>query len=211
MYLKSVQADPLIFSTKAFLAALAAGARSNKQKQSTLPRRMWRGEISMLTETITVERTACSLLPLDTLGGTIKAHIAAGDKATGKAEEHYKAAGLLLLEAKQRLPLESPGITWSAFLVGTCKIGTSRAYELIAIAEDRTSVAEVQAKGRERAARHAAKNKVARSSVSNGQSVHKIWLDRVAKKTVDADSMDLEVIEQFITARMSQRNAGALN
>lgn len=122
----------------------------------------------MLSQTI--ESRGTIFLPLDTLGGTIKAHIAAGDKASGKAEEHYKAAGLLLLEAKQRLPLESPGTKWTAYLVGTCRLQTSRAYELIAIAEGRTSVAEVQANGRERAARHAAKNKAARASVSNGQS-----------------------------------------
>jgi hypothetical protein len=110
-----------------------------------------------------------SLLPLDTLGATIKARVDAGDKATEKAEEHYKSAGLLLIEAKQRLPLESPGTKWTAYLVGICNIRMSRAYELIAVAEGRTTVAEVQAKGRERAARHAAKNKAARSSVSNGQ------------------------------------------
>jgi hypothetical protein len=111
-----------------------------------------------------------SLLPLDALGATIRARIDAGDKATTKAEEHYKSAGLLLLEAKQHLPVEQPGIRFTAYIVGECKMQTSRAYELIAIAEGRTTVAEVQADGRERAARHAAKNKAARDSVSNVKS-----------------------------------------
>lgn len=84
-----------------------------------------------------------------------------------KGDQYHKTAGILLLEAKRRLP--EFGLTWSAFLVGKCHLKTSRSYELIAIAEGRTTVAEVQAKGRERAARHAAKNKEARSSVSNGQ------------------------------------------
>lgn len=42
-----------------------------------------------------------SQLPLDTLGGTIKAHITAGDKAVDKAADHYKAAGFHLIEAKE--------------------------------------------------------------------------------------------------------------
>ena len=35
-----------------------------------------------------------SQLPIETLGATIKAHVAAGDKATEKAEQQYKAAGI---------------------------------------------------------------------------------------------------------------------
>ena len=126
-----------------------------------------------------------------------------------KGDQYHMTAGILLLEAKRRLP--EFGLTWSAFLIGKCHLQKSRSSELIAIAEGRTTLAEVQAKGRERAARFAAKNKVARSSVSNGQSAHKEWLDRMAKKTVDADSIDLGVIDQFATARMSQRKSGALN
>jgi hypothetical protein len=113
--------------------------------------------------------TGTSLVPLDTLAATIKARVEKGDKASNDAEGHYLAAGLHLVEAKKRLPIEAPGKTFSAYLTGQCKLQTSRAYELIAIAEGRTTVAEVQANGRERAARHAAKNKAARSSVSNGQ------------------------------------------
>lgn len=43
------------------------------------------------------ESVGTSLLPLDTLGGHIKAHITAGDRAAGKADEHYKAAGIALI------------------------------------------------------------------------------------------------------------------
>jgi hypothetical protein len=182
-------------------------ARSNKTETiGVATRGVARGDI-MLTETVAMERTAASVagesgLPCDKLANKIRVSVSKGD-------QYHITAGILLLEAKRRLP--EFGLSWSAFLVGKCHLQKSRSSELIAIAEGRTSVAEVQAKGRERAARFAAKNKVARSSVSNGQSAHKEWLDRLAKKTVDADANDLVVIEQFVTARMSRRKSGALN
>jgi hypothetical protein len=99
-------------------------------------------------------------LSCDDLANKIKVSVSKGD-------QYHQTAGILLLEAKRRLP--EFGLTWPAFLVGKCQLQKSRSAELIAIAEGRTTVAEVQAKGRERAARHAAKNKAARSSVSNGE------------------------------------------
>ena len=45
------------------------------------------------SETISVQRVASSLLPMDTLGATIKARVAKGDKATSDADGHYLAAG----------------------------------------------------------------------------------------------------------------------
>jgi phage N-6-adenine-methyltransferase len=97
----------------------------------------------MLTEAIAVAHTPGTLLPLDTLGGTIKAHIAAGDKATGKAEEHYKAAGIHLSEAKERVA-KIKGQTWPAFLIKHCQIGRRRADELISIADGRTSLVKIR-------------------------------------------------------------------
>src|SRR5665647_2484306 len=94
----------------------------------------------MFTETASGERRATGLDPLDTVAATIKARVVKGDKATSDADGHYLAAGLLLLEAKRRLPLEQPGIRWTAYVTGTCKIGTTRADELIAIAEERTTL-----------------------------------------------------------------------
>ncbi len=161
-------------------------------------------------EPVSAASTGNSLLPLDTLAATIKARIAAGDKASDKAEEHYKSAGLLLLEAKRRLPLEQPGMRWTAYLVGTCKIQTSRAYELIAIAEDRTSVAEIRANGRERAAKHAAKNKAARSSVTNGQSASPDpRAGRIIKILCGASDSELTLWEAFANERLSQRTVNA--
>src|SRR5262245_37742310 len=100
-----------------------------------------------------------TLLPIETLGATIKAQVAAGDKALDKAEEHYRSAGCRLIEAKERV-LRTRGLTWPAFLVGHCSLQRSRADELIAIANGTTTLAEVRARkaasmARTRAARAA--------------------------------------------------------
>jgi hypothetical protein len=97
----------------------------------------------MLTETVSGERTAGSLLPLDTLGRQIKVRIEKGDKATSDADGHYMAAGLDLLEARQRVA-RTKGLTWPAFLIKHCQIGKSTANKYIALAEGRTSMPEIR-------------------------------------------------------------------
>src|SRR4051812_23230532 len=92
------------------------------------------------------ERTS-SLGPLDTLGRLIKAQCEAGDRATEKAEDHYRSAGLRLLEAKERVS-NTPGMTWIRFLEECCSIKRSRADELIAIADGKITLVELRAKGR---------------------------------------------------------------
>ena len=61
---------------------------------------------------------------------------------------------------------------WAQLLKTKCDLGRSRAYELIAIAEKRKTVAEVRLVTAERVRKHAAANKTARhnSSVTNGQN-----------------------------------------
>lgn len=86
-----------------------------------------------------------SLIPLDTLGATIKAHVAKGDASIEKAEQHYKAAGIHLVEAKARIK-ETPGLTWPAFLNAHCSIRRSRADELIMIADGRTTLTDLRMK-----------------------------------------------------------------
>jgi hypothetical protein len=77
---------------------------------------------------------------------------------------------MYLLEAKKRLPVEQPGKMFTAYIVGECRMATSRAYELIAIAEGRTTIEEIRAKQRERRGRFDSKNKAARNSVPNGKT-----------------------------------------
>jgi hypothetical protein len=113
----------------------------------------------MLTETVSAAQTASSLLPLDTLAATINARIVKGDKATGDADGHYLSAGLMLLEAKRRLPIEQPGKRFTAYIVGECRMAPSRAYELIRVAEGKTTPEEIRAKANERKIKHRAKPK----------------------------------------------------
>ena len=79
---------------------------------------------------------------------TIKAHIAKGDKATDKAEQHYIAAGQHL----KTLKAEHTGSwsEWEALLRDRVGIGKSRASELMAIADGTKTLAEVRAGTAER-------------------------------------------------------------
>jgi hypothetical protein len=78
----------------------------------------------------------------------IKAHIAKGDQAQGKAEQHYVAAGLHL----KTLKAEHDGNwdEWAALLRTKCDLSTGRASELIQIADGRTSQEKIRAKDKER-------------------------------------------------------------
>ena len=82
---------------------------------------------------------------------TIKAHIAKGDKATDKAEQHYIAAGQHL----KTLKAEHTGSwsEWEALLRDRVGIGKSRASELMAIADGTKTLAEVRAGTAERTAK----------------------------------------------------------
>jgi len=78
----------------------------------------------------------------------IKAHIAKGDKAADKAEQHYIAAGQHL----KTLKAEHTGswTEWEALLRNRVGIGKSRASELMAIADGTKTLAEVRADTAER-------------------------------------------------------------
>jgi hypothetical protein len=74
---------------------------------------------------------------------TIRVHIAAGDKAAQKSNDHYVAAGLHL-----KTPKENHGGSWAeweALLRDKIGIGKSRASELMQIADGRKTVEQVRA------------------------------------------------------------------
>jgi hypothetical protein len=82
---------------------------------------------------------------------TIKAHIAKGDKAKDKAEQHYIAAGQHLKTLKAQRDVASGTWTeWEALLKTKIGIGKSRASELMQIADGRKTVAGVRADTAER-------------------------------------------------------------
>ena len=96
---------------------------------------------------------------------TIKAHIAAGDKAAEKSEQHYIAAGQHL----HTLKAEHGGTwaEWEKLLKTKVGIGKSRASELMAIADGTKTLEEVRAV----TARRTAKTKARLLSASSGENV----------------------------------------
>jgi hypothetical protein len=101
----------------------------------------------------------------------IKALVEKGDKAKDKSDQYYTAAGIHLKALKET------GIrtaAWEKLVRDKCGIGRSRAYELIAIADGRKTVAKLRLTKAESMRKHAAANKAARkaarSSTSGGQN-----------------------------------------
>jgi len=77
---------------------------------------------------------------------TIKAHIAKGDKAADKAEQHYIAAGQHLKQLKaEHDGHDGTWAEWEELLKEKIGIGKSRASELMAIADGTKTVEEVRA------------------------------------------------------------------
>ena len=81
----------------------------------------------------------------------IKVHIAKGDKAAEKAEQHYVAAGQYLKQLKANHA--GTWEEWEALLKSKVGIGKSRASELILIADGTKTITEIRASGAERKAR----------------------------------------------------------
>ncbi|TMJ91110.1 MAG: hypothetical protein E6G76_03995, partial [Alphaproteobacteria bacterium] len=81
----------------------------------------------------------------------IKAHIARGDKAKDKAEQHYIAAGQYLKELKDDCPDQKTFLEKVEKEVG---IGKSRTYELLQIGDGSKTVAGVRADTAKRVAKH---------------------------------------------------------
>jgi hypothetical protein len=77
----------------------------------------------------------------DQLIKAIKAHVEKGDQAKGKSEQHYASAGQYLKTLRKD---SSSKAAWEKLVKNRCGIGTSRAYELIQIADGRKTVADVR-------------------------------------------------------------------
>lgn len=81
-------------------------------------------------------------MPLPELAKRIVVLIEKGDAAKEKADQYYIAAGIHLKDMKARKP---GGTTWVEYVNEKCGLGKSRAYELMAIADGRTTVGETRA------------------------------------------------------------------
>jgi len=96
------------------------------------------------------EAETSALPSIEGLGKQIVALVEAGDKAKSESNDRFTSAGLMLFEAKSRVP------NFKAFLRDHCNgLSRSRAYELIDMALGKRE--EVRAKANERKARYRAR------------------------------------------------------
>jgi hypothetical protein len=121
------------------VATVAEARKSDRQDSST-----------------TSEHNACAGMSQELRIDTIKAHIAAGEKAKGKAEQHFISAGLHL----KTLRVEHGG-TWAAWAKLLNKVGISvdRASELMQLADGRKTVEGLRAATAARNADHRRRKK----------------------------------------------------
>ena len=82
----------------------------------------------------------------------IKVLIEKGDRAAEKAEQFYTSAGIHIKEIKGQSE------DWESIVRDKCGVGRSRAYELMAIADGKTTLEKVRADTNERMKIHRAKS-----------------------------------------------------
>jgi|SRR5262245_28619158 len=118
---------------------------------------------------------------------TIKAHIARGDKAKDKAEQHYIAAGQYLKQLKDDCPDQKTFLEKVEKEIG---IGKSRAYELIQIGDGRKTLDEIRADTAKRVAKHEQS-----CPLANGQNAGdpEASAEAMKAKFADADETVIEV------------------
>jgi hypothetical protein len=98
-----------------------------------------------------------------TLVRRIKALIEKGDRAAEKAEQFYKAAGIHIREIKEQSD------EWETIVREQCGLGRSRAYELMAIADGKTTLEKVRDRSnRSSKISHAKKSAVQRTEPEPG-------------------------------------------
>jgi hypothetical protein len=145
---------------------------------------------------------------LEQLGKEIMARLKAAEKAAEKASDHSLAAGLRLIEARDKT-----GDTFKDFLRKFCPtLKRSRALQLIAIAGGKTTVAAERTKTAERVRKHRAAKAAApaptdsplRSPLRNGQP------GETAQVRKNSPEWLLGEVSFFINARFSQMDAATL-
>jgi hypothetical protein len=90
-------------------------------------------------------------VPIAQLIKEIKTFVKKGDKAKDKSEQYYVAAGIHLRTLKSQAP--NPA-AWEQLIKSRCGLSRSRAYDLIAIADGRKTVAELRLGTAERMRKH---------------------------------------------------------
>jgi hypothetical protein len=126
---------------------------------------------------------------------TIKAHIAKGDKAREKADQHYIAAGKYLKELKGDLS-QAEFLEIVREKIG---IGKSRTYELLAIADGTKTLADVAASTTKRSQKRRARLSVAQRTNDNADDPEASAEAMKAKHAAaDAEGKDEDEGDSFL-------------
>ena len=135
---------------------------------------------------------------------TIKAHIAKGDHAKDKAEQHYISAGqhLKTLKAAHGGSWEE----WAALLRTKCDLSTRRASELMQIADGRTSQEKIREADAERKKLAREKNKKDSSGHPEEKSAAE---EPVPDAPVDDPADTAPPTKQKLSRKQRRENAAA--
>jgi hypothetical protein len=98
-------------------------------------------------------RDAPSDVNCDEIAERVRVLIEKADRATKKAQQFYIAAGLHLKTLRDNAPSKA---AWEQLIDEKCGLGVTRAYELMQIADGRTTIQKVQADANKRKAKHRA-------------------------------------------------------
>jgi hypothetical protein len=134
-----------------------------------------------------------------TLARRVKALVEKGDRAAEKAEQFYKSAGLHIKEIKQKYSEH-----WEIIVRDRCGLGRSRAYELMAIADGRTTLERVRAGATERQKIRRAKSSVtSRTPEPGSEEYERDRAECVAlfQKALDAEREHAEWLVDDIVSR----------
>jgi hypothetical protein len=147
------------------------------------------------------ESFAISAQRFTELTAKIKAHIAKGDQAASKSEQHYIAAGQYLKELKADHKGDWAG--WELTLKVKIGIGKSRASELMQIADGRKTTEQVRAFTAERVRSHEARKKD--SPLANGETAKP--LSKIEDESETAESELDEDPQNYKTAFLLRADA----
>jgi hypothetical protein len=143
---------------------------------------------------------------LEQLGKEIMARLKAAERAAEKADQHSLAAGLQLIQAR-----EKTGEAFPTFLKNFCpSVKRSRAYQLIAIAGGKTTVAAERTKTAERVRKHRAAKAATTEPAPTDSPLRNGQPGETAQAKKNSPEWLLGEVSFFINVRFPQMDAATL-
>jgi hypothetical protein len=128
-----------------------------------------------------------------TLTRRIKALIEKGDRAAEKAEQFYKSAGIHIKEIKEQSE------DWETIVRDKCGLGRSRAYELMAIADGKTTLEKLRERSntssRVSHAKKSAEQRTAAPAVARATGSDEIDVDQRREQMAELDQSGEKTVD----------------